>query len=175
MNPKTLQRGAINLWLVSIIMMLVTIAGLSFLYTVRYGHLPFQETWARWGKSGQVIANELKNASGIQTDGSQAGQTQSGGTTGNTVSGQNSNLRAAATVDSGIKKCMIKGNLVYSDTECTDSNPTSRAVKLQDNKGFEPPKVAKPATEKEDSAQTAEADLRLKMIEKAINKSTGKP
>lgn len=171
MKAKNLQRGAINLWLVSIIMMLVTIAGLSFLYTVRYGHLPFQETWARWGKSGQVIANELKNASGIQASTPEAGQAQSGGK----VSRQNSNLPAPVTVDSGIKKCVIKRKLMYSDTECTDSNPTSRAVKLQDNKGFEPPKVAKPAAEKEDSAQTAEADLRLKMIEKAINKSTGKP
>lgn len=171
MKGKNLQRGAINLWLVSIIMMLVTIAGLTFLYSVRYGHLPFQETWARWGKSGKVIANELKNASGIQSDGAQTGQAQSGGN----VSGQNSNLRAPATVDSGIKKCMIKGKVVYSDTECTESNPTSRAVKLQDNKGFEAPKVAKPAGEQDDNAQTAEADLRLKMIEKAINKSTGKP
>jgi hypothetical protein len=171
LKVKILQRGTINLWLVSIIMMLVTIAGLTFLYTVRYGHLPFQETWARWSKSGNVIANELKNASGIQTRPSEAGQAQLGGN----VSGQNSNLPAPVTVDSGIKKCMIKGKVVYSDTECTDSNPTSRAVKLQDNKGFEPPKVAKPVAEKEDSAQTAEADLRLKLIEKAINKSTGKP
>ena len=147
------QRGSINLWTVSILMMIVSAAGLVFLYAVRYGHLPFEETWARWGKSANVISNELQHASGVQL-----------GSEG---------LRPAATVEKGIRQCTIQGKVVFSDTACTDQNPTSKDLKLHDNRGFVTPKAAQPDKENEATALDHEQVLRLKALDRAIEKSTG--
>ena len=148
------QGGSINLWTVSILMMAVTVAGLAFLYTIRYGHLPFQDTWARWGKSANVISSELQNASGVQL-----------GSEG---------VRPAATVEKGIRQCTIQGKVVFSDTVCTDQNPTSRDVKLHDNRGFVTPKAVKPESEGASPALDNEQVLRFKALDKAIEKSTGR-
>jgi hypothetical protein len=143
---KTQQNGAISLYLVSIVMMLLTLAAVAFFYFMRYGHMPLQDVWQRWGKSGAVITNELKEMSGVAN----------GGANGGAPSGK------AATVDAGIRRCTIHGKVIFSDVECTDSNPSTRAVKLYDSKGGEPPKA--PVVAKED----AEPDLKLQMIDKAI-------
>lgn len=154
------QRGSINLWAVSILMMLLTLAGLVFLYTLRYGHLPMQDVWARWGKSAHVISSELKNASGISA-----------------IPGSGDGLRPAATVNSGIRKCTIQGKVVFSDTACTDHNPSTKEIKLHDNQGFAPPKVNQSdkegALQNDANERTNEQLLRLKALDKAIEKSTG--
>lgn len=139
------QRGAMNLYFVSILMMLVTLVALAFLYFMRYGQLPMQETWQRWGKSATVITQELKQASGVAP-----------AATASTK---------AATVDAGIQRCNIKGKVVFSDVECTDDNPSTRAVKLYDSKGGEPPKVTMPP---KDSQAESEQDLKKQIIEKAL-------
>ncbi|MDO8179790.1 MAG: hypothetical protein Q7T62_16225 [Undibacterium sp.] len=139
---KTTQGGAISLYLVAILMMLLTLAALAFFYFMRYGHLPMQDVWQRWSKSGAVISNELKGAGGLSVDGAAFGK--------------------VATVDSGIRRCTIKGKVIFSDVECTDSNPSTREVKLYDSKGGEPPKA--PAAVKD----APDPDLKLQMIDKLV-------
>lgn len=129
---KRKQAGAIHLAVVALLFMLLALAALSFLYSVRYGHWPLQEWRASWGKSATALSAELPV--GVQP----------------------------ATVESGIFRCTIRGKLVYSDHACDEHNPTTRAVKLQDNKGFEPPKAAAAAPE---SQGAAAADAREKLID----------
>ena len=151
------QRG-ISLIAVAIVSMLVALLSMGLLYYMRNGHLPMPGMWARWGKSANVISNELKNASGVQLPGSS-----------NSNSNSNSNstpgMRPAATVDEGVRRCTINGKTVYSDTLCTDTNPTTRQVKLHDARGIEAPKT--PASQ----ATASEADeeqLKKKIMEQAL-------
>ncbi len=133
LRAKLRQRGAINLAFVALLMMVLSLAALSLLYYMRYGHVPLQDVWQGWSKSAEVV-----------------------------LPGQ------AATVDAGIKRCTIKGKVVFSDVECSDSNPTTRAVKLVDNKGGEPPKVSA-AGKVQDAVHAAnEGDVKSQMIDKAV-------
>ena len=155
------QRGAVSLFGTAILMMLLTIAGMLFLYSVRYGHLPFQDAISRWGRSANVISNELKQASGIASG--SAAQASHPAAIGQGSAG----TPAAATVDAGIRRCTIHGKIVYSDNECRDDNVTTRAVKLQDSRSDAP----KPAPTATDGNEDTEQSLRMKMIDKAINRS----
>jgi hypothetical protein len=155
------QRGAVSLFGTAILMMLLAIAGMLFLYTVRYGHLPFQDAMARWGRSANVISNELKQASGIASG--SAAQASHPAAIGQGSAG----TPAAATIDAGIRRCTIHGKIVYSDNECRDDNVTTRAVKLQDSRSDAP----KPAPTATDGNEDTEQSLRMKMIDKAINRS----
>jgi hypothetical protein len=146
------QRGLSLIW-ISVLFMLLGLVSMGFLYTIRYGHLPMQDVWSKWGKSANVIGNELKNVTGIQ-ELSLPGQNSSG-------------VRQAATVESGVRRCTIDGKTVYSDTACLDSNPTSTNIELNDAKGF----VKPPPPVEEASASNAEQDLRLKALEKALQKA----
>jgi hypothetical protein len=159
------QRGAVSLFGTAVLMMLLTIAGMLFLYSVRYGHLPFQDAISRWGRSANVISNELKQASGIAAG--SAAQASQPGAIGQISAG----IPAAATVDTGIRRCTIHGKIVYSDHECRDDNATTRAVKLQDNRSDVPQSAAKPAASANDGSDDPEQSLRMKMIDKAINRS----
>jgi hypothetical protein len=40
-----------------------------------------------------------------------------------------------------LKKCVIDGRTVISNTECKDDNRSTRTLDIQDTKGFEAPKV----------------------------------
>lgn len=146
------QRGLSMIW-ISALFMLLGLVSMGFLYTIRYGHLPMQEVWTKWGKSANVIGNELKNVTGVQEL---------------TLPGQNSGgVRQAATVESGVRRCTIDGKTVYSDTACLDSNPTSRKVKLNDTQGF----VKPPVPAEDAGASHADQDLRLQALEKALQKA----
>ncbi|MFZ6771168.1 hypothetical protein ACO0LB_00495 [Undibacterium sp. SXout7W] len=157
------QRG-ISLIAVSVIFMLIGLISMGALYTMRYGHLPMQDTLNKWGKSADVIGKELKNVSGI-TDNNAGNNTNANNANAN-ASG--SGMRNAATVSSGVKRCTINGKTVYSDIECTDHNPTTRELKLHDTQGFV---QTKPAQEQAGSDSTSEQEMRLKMLDKAINQS----
>ncbi|MFZ6752265.1 hypothetical protein ACO0KY_02730 [Undibacterium sp. Dicai25W] len=147
------QRGISLIW-VSVFFMTLAAAGMTLLYTVRYGHLPFQEVWTRWGKSANVIGNELQKASGVK-ELNLPGQESSG-------------VRAPVTVESGVRRCMINGKTVFSDTECTDQNSTTKHLKLNDTQGFVHPK---PANTDDQAASGSEQEMRFKMIDKAINRA----
>jgi hypothetical protein len=144
---KFKQRGAINLVMVSFLMMVLTLAALSLLYYMRYGRVPLQDVWQRWSKSGEVVGNELKNMSGLGKDGAHSGK--------------------VATVDDGIKRCTVNGKVLFSDVECSDNNPSTRAVKLYDSKGGEPPKASANSKAQETMQGANEVDVKSQMIDKA--------
>jgi len=146
---KLKRQQGISLFWVSVFSMALAAAGMGFLYTVRYGHLPFQDVWSRWGQSATVIGNELQKASGVK-DLHLPGQ-------------ENNGAQATVTLESGVQRCVINGKTVFSDTECTDKNPTSSHVKLSDTQGFVHPKLVPPD---EQSASGSN-----KMIDKMIDKA----
>lgn len=141
---RSRQAGAMNLYLLALLMMAVTLAALTFLYVMRYGQLPMQDVLQRWGKSGAVISHELKEISGASDAGARSGR--------------------LATVDAGIRRCTVKGKVIFSDVECTDDNPTTRELKLYDSKGGPPPKA--PAAAQEESQQAP--DLKMQMLDKSL-------
>ncbi|MFZ6691190.1 hypothetical protein [Undibacterium sp. SXout20W] len=142
------QRGISLVW-VAIISMLVAAASMCFLYTARYGHLPFQEAWARWSQSGTVIGHELQKAAGVKEL---------------HLPGQdNAGVPPPVTIQSGVRRCVINGKTVFSDTECTDKNPTSVHMKLSDTQGFVHPK---PVTVDDRSSSGSD-----KMIDKMIERA----
>ena len=145
------QSGSMSLWTISFLMMLVTAIGLCFLYLARYGELPFPQVRARWSKSANVISSELKNASGLDSSGSSV----SGGVI-------NANMAQAVTIDSGVRRCTVKGKVIYSDTLCLDSNSTTQLVKLHDNKADAP----KAPASLPESNDLADQDLREKILQK---------
>jgi hypothetical protein len=57
-------------------------------------------------------------------------------------------MDAAAGVKDGasgpMRKCVIDGKTVISNTECTDTNKTSKTIRIHDTRGFEAPKVPVP-------------------------------
>jgi hypothetical protein len=65
-----------------------------------------------------------------------------------------------------VRKCVVDGKVVYSNVECDAGNPTSRKVELYDTRGIEAPKAPPAAMSETDAA----ADLRNKMIEKAVQR-----
>lgn len=142
------QSGAINLLFVSILMMVMTLAALSLLYYMRFGHVPLQDVWQRWSKSGEVVSNELKSITGISKDGVHTGK--------------------IATVDDGIKRCTINGKVIFSDVECSEKNPTTRAVKLYDSKGGEPPKASANSKAPDAVQAASDIDVKSQMIDKAV-------
>ncbi|MFL6659706.1 MAG: DUF4124 domain-containing protein [Massilia sp.] len=62
-----------------------------------------------------------------------------------------------------MRKCLIKGKMVVSNTDCTDENKTSKTIKIQDNRGFEAPK--KPPAPPPEAGTDKMVD---KMIEKQL-------
>lgn len=126
------QTGAIHLAVVALCFMLLALAAMVFLYTIRYGRLPLAELRAGWDKPVAAISDGLQQAG------------------------------PAATVDRGISRCTIRGQLVYSDNACSASNPSTREVKLHDNRGFEAPKAPPAAS----AGQDADAqEIRAKIID----------
>ncbi|MDB5908274.1 MAG: hypothetical protein JWP34_2388 [Massilia sp.] len=53
-----------------------------------------------------------------------------------------------------MRKCVIAGKTVISNTECLDSNKTSKDIKIHDTRGIEAPKVpvAPPVAARSDPA-----------------------
>lgn len=46
----------------------------------------------------------------------------------------------AGTPSGAMRKCVIDGKTVISNTDCLDSNKTSKAIRITDTRGFEAPK-----------------------------------
>lgn len=65
--------------------------------------------------------------------------------------------------DGKMRRCVIDGKTVISNIDCSDKNPTSKVIKIQDTKGFEAPKKP-PEPPPEAAGQTATD----KMIEKQL-------
>lgn len=69
---------------------------------------------------------------------------------------------AAAPASGALRKCLIDGQTVISNTDCTDRNPTSKTIQIHETRGIEAPKVPKP-----DPAEASPRSVQDKMIEKA--------
>ena len=76
------------------------------------------------------------------------------------------NAPGAASLDTSapLKKCVIGGKTVVSNTECADANPTSKTIDIVDTRGIEAPK-APPVTEQ---APTSDPALD-KILEKQLH------
>lgn len=61
-----------------------------------------------------------------------------------------------------LRRCVIDGKTVFSDTQCAAGNPTTKNVVVHETRGIEAPKVAKP-----DPAAAGPESMRDRMIEKA--------
>lgn len=70
--------------------------------------------------------------------------------------------KAVQPAAAALRRCVIDGKTVFSDTECLPGNPTTKKVVVQEMRGIEAPKVPKP-----DPAASGPESMREKMIEKA--------
>jgi hypothetical protein len=78
------------------------------------------------------------------------------------VPGQAASAAPAAAPGNALRRCVINGKTVFSDTECSERNASTQNIVVHETKGIEAPKVRKP-----DPADATPQDLRAKMIEKA--------
>jgi hypothetical protein len=133
------QRGALNIYAVVIFSIIFAAAAMAALFSIRSERNLFAEGAAKVGKA----ANE-SSAGGMLDSAKTA-------------------LAAASASSGQMRKCMIDGHMVVSNVDCTDQNKTSKVIKIQDSRGFEPPKKpAKPAPEPTSEKMTD------KMIEKQV-------
>lgn len=70
--------------------------------------------------------------------------------------------QAAAGSSGEMRKCVIDGKTVISNTACSDQNPTSKSIKIQVTRGVEAPKVPPAPVD----GKTAQQRLVDKWIEK---------
>lgn len=129
------QRGAYNLAVVAILVLLLAGGAMVGLMSARYERNYFSEGMAKLRKTAgdsqaAVVAESARGA--------------------------------LASNDGKMRRCVIDGKTVISNTDCTDKNPTSKVIKIQDTKGFEAPK--KPAEAPPAAGAPTMTD---KMIEKA--------
>lgn len=131
------QRGAYNLYMVAILSALFAGAALLGLMSVRYERNYFAEgvDKLRTLASGNPAASALEAAT----------------------------TTVAQSGDGKLRRCVIDGKTVISNVECTEKNPTSKVIKIQDTKGFEAPK--KPVEPKVDAAERMSVD---KIVEKQV-------
>lgn len=110
----TQQQAGISLIAVIVMVMLITGLAMMALFYVRYQSLPWQANWGYWLKSPAAASpNPANSASSAPVK-----------------PVENNNLRPAATVKEGIKRCQIDGKIVYSDTLCQSQK---HGIQLHDN------------------------------------------
>ncbi|NRR33036.1 DUF4124 domain-containing protein [Oxalobacteraceae bacterium] len=145
MSPSRKQRG-FSLLQVAICSAALAAIAMAALFSMRYERNFFSEGLAK------LTGKPLPPRAGEQAKPGKAGA----------GAGAAAAAAAASAQPAGVlRKCVIDGKTVFSDTECGDSNPTSKTVKVQQTRGIESPKVAKP--EAEDAGSQS---MRDKMIEK---------
>ncbi len=152
--PISRQSGRISLLLTVTLMMAVTLIGMSFLYYLRFSQWPMQASINRWSQSLGIVVKEVQKTGGLASS---------------NTSINASNSKEAGTFGEGIRKCKINGKLVYSNTECLDTNSTTQTVKLHDSRADSIPMNADKAPS---SAENAGPSIHDKMIDRAIDKAT---
>ena len=130
------QQG-ISLTGVAIGSALLAAVAMAAIFSMRYDRNLFAEGWAKvvGGKQVQATIEAARGVSGSGT--------------------------AAA---GPMRKCVINGATVVSNTDCADSNRTSKTIKMYDTRGIEAPKAPPPA---EAAAPTSDL-LTDKIIEKQL-------
>jgi hypothetical protein len=131
----TRQRGWSLIW-VAVLMGGLAAVAMAALFSMRYGRNFFAEGLHKVAGQGGIAA----------------------------VAGRAAVLPAAVTAPAAapLRRCVIDGKTVISNTDCLDRNPTSRAVVVHETRGIEAPKAPRP-----DPAEAAPQDVRAQMIENA--------
>jgi hypothetical protein len=105
------QRGALSLVWVAVLSAALAAAAMAALWSMRYDRNLFAE-----GVSAAAKAAPVRQA-----------------------------IDAVTTAKDGaggpMRKCKIDGKTVVSNTECLDSNKTSKTIRIHDTRGVEAPKV----------------------------------
>jgi len=70
---RFLQHGGISLLMTALLMMSVGLVAMSVLYKMRFGRYPMQEQIDRWSHTANVISNEVKQNTGLDTVAEKAG------------------------------------------------------------------------------------------------------
>lgn len=128
------QRG-ISLILVAVLMAAVAALAMAAIFSMRYERNLFAEGLARLAGKSPAAAPVAGAASASAPPSAPANQ---------------------------LRRCVIDGKTVFSDTECGAANATTKNVVVHETKGIDAPRAPKP-----DPADAAPQDLRAKMIEKA--------
>ena len=107
------QRGALNLVWVAVVSAVLAVAGMAAIWSMRHERNLFAEGVAAVAGAAPVrqAADAARNA---------VSATPAGG---------------------AMRKCVIDGKTVVSNTDCLDSNRTSKTIRITDTRGFEAPKV----------------------------------
>jgi hypothetical protein len=129
------QRGWSLIW-VAVLMGGLAAVAMAALFSMRYGRNFFAEGLQKVAGQGGIAA----------------------------VAERAAVLPAAVTPPAAkpLRRCVIDGKTVISDTDCLDRNPTSRTVVVHETRGIEAPKAPRP-----EPAEAAPQDVRAKMIENA--------
>lgn len=117
----TRQRG-LSLIGVAIVSALLALAAMAALFSMRYERNLLAEAWAKLagGAPVQQAAGAARAAGGN-----------------------------AGTAPAGLRKCVIDGKTVISNTDCTDDNKTSKTIQVHDTRGIEAPRKPEPAKQEE--------------------------
>jgi hypothetical protein len=111
------QRGALNLIWVAIFSGLLAAAAMAALWSMKNERNLFAEgVSALTGSAPARQAIDAARGAAAAVDGGQSG-------------------------NGALRKCVIDGKTVVSNTECLDSNKTSKTIKIHDTRGIEAPKV----------------------------------
>ncbi len=110
------QRGTLSLFWVAIVSGGLAAAAMAALWSMRYERNLFAEAAAKiTGAAPARQAIDAARAAVAATEGAKAG--------------------------GAMRKCVIDGKAVISNTDCLDSNKTSKTIKIGDTRGFEAPKA----------------------------------
>jgi hypothetical protein len=112
------QRGALNLVWVAILSALLAAAAMAALWSMRYERNLFAEgvSAVTGGAPARQAMEAARGAVVAAGGGDKAG-------------------------NGALRKCVIGGKAVISNTECLDSNKTSKAIAIHDTRGIEAPKA----------------------------------
>jgi hypothetical protein len=140
------QRGYFNLYYVAAFSAVVAALAMAAIWSMRYERNLFAEGAAKVGKMfsaspAQAVVDSAKTAVADATG-----------------------APGAPKSDGKMRKCKIDGKTVVSNTDCLDSNPTSKTMKLQITQGVVMPK--EPPKPKEDGSGS------LPMLDKVLEKQT---
>jgi type II secretory pathway pseudopilin PulG len=131
------QRGALSLTWVAIMSAVLALLAMAAMFSMRYERNLFAEGWAKvaGGDTARQAIDAARNAGG------------------------------AAPAPVVLRKCVIDGKTVVSNTDCRDDNRSSKNMVLHDSHGIEPPKA--PPVEKQ--AEPGSDPMLDKMIEKQLH------
>ncbi len=130
------QRGVLNLVWVAVASAALAALAMAAIWSMRYERNLFAEALATVTGAAPASIDAARKAVGAAPAGEGGG---------------------------ALRKCVIAGKTVISNTDCLDNNKTSKAIRITDTRGFEPPKA--PAAEKASATSDPAID---KIIEKQL-------